>query len=91
MNSKQKAYDSYDYTAKMLKISESLYHHQNLYLIKTRKSPYMETSASSLQICKRQEDQVNKYFRNKNDEYIYNKILTISQKPAVSLFQCLQL
>lgn len=82
MKPNQKTYDSYDYTVQMLKVSEDLHHHHNLSLIRQRKSPFM--GSLPMQICKRQEDQVNKYFRNKNDEYISNRILDIRKKPAVS-------
>lgn len=84
MKPKQKTYDSYDYTVQMLKMSEDLHHQHNLNLIRQRKSSFMGGSSSPMQICKRQEDQVNKYFRNKNDEYISHKILAIRNKPAVS-------
>lgn len=40
MNQVQKAYNSYEKTNIMLKITENLYHQRNLYLIKNRKSQY---------------------------------------------------
>ena len=40
MNPRQKSYDSYDKTNKLLKLTNNFYHFRNLVLIKKRKSQY---------------------------------------------------
>lgn len=42
MNLRQKTYDSFDKTNKLLKITNSFYHNRNLELIRNRKSPYAQ-------------------------------------------------
>ena len=39
MNPRQKSYDSYDKTNKLLKLTNSYYHFRNLELIKKKKAP----------------------------------------------------
>ena len=40
MNPRQKSYDSYDKTNKLLKLTNSYYHFRNLEIIKNRRSQY---------------------------------------------------
>ena len=40
MNPRQKSYDSYDKTNKLLKLTNSYYHYRNLEIIKNRKPLY---------------------------------------------------
>lgn len=81
MNSKQKAYDSYDHTVKMLKMTNSQYHTHKLYLIKNRKS--LAQTNISYQI-KHPTNPINEFLKHKNDIYIVNKLSEINKKKVVS-------
>lgn len=83
MNTRQRAYDSYDITVKMLKISNNQYHSQNLYSIKTRKNRIPTTMSYQI---KHLYDPMNEYFKNRSDLYISNKLKKISGKKTVSLY-----
>ena len=43
MNPRQKSYDSYDKTNKLLKLTNSYYHYRNLETIKNRRPQYSNT------------------------------------------------
>lgn len=86
MNARQKAYDTYDYSSRKLKVLESLSHQHNLYLIKTRKAPTIVNNKSTINVTKRQRYPVSKYFKVKSDQYLVNKLAKIKSRPIVNLF-----
>ena len=48
MNPRQKSYDSYDKTNKLLKLTNSYYHFRNLEFIKKRRPLYSNTPVYSI-------------------------------------------
>lgn len=83
MNEKQKAYDSYDNTKYLLKLTESKYHTHNLHLIQNRKN--IKTNNNSIQYTlKHPGDPIKRFFKQINDKYIQFKLTKITKKQAVS-------
>ena len=80
MNPRQKSYDSYDKTNKLLKITNSFYHFKNLELIKKRKSQYNNPPTFYNNRRKLQTPFQNFYIKKEN-ENIKNKLNQIRFKP----------
>ena len=80
MNPRQKSYDSYDKTNKLLKITNSFYHFRNLELIKKRKSQYNKPPTFYTNRRKLQTPFQNFYIQQQN-ENIKNKLNQIRFKP----------
>lgn len=71
MNLRQKTYDSFDKTNKLLKITNSFYHSRNLELIRNRKSPYAQP---------KKYDHKRQYIEPFKDYYVQKENKIISQK-----------
>ena len=80
MNPRQKSYDSYDKTNKLLKYKNSWYHSQNLELIKNRK-PLYSKPPTIYQNKKQNVAPFQSYFVRKQNENIKNKLKEIRLKP----------
>ena len=79
MNPIQKAYDSYDKNNRLLKITNSYYHNRNLGLIHNRKPNFKEPAKS---IHARKEDPVKKFYIERDNKDLGEKIKAISEKPT---------
>jgi len=79
MNPIQKAYDSYDKNNRLLKITNSYYHNRNLGLIHNRKPNFKEPAKS---IHARKEDPVKKFYIERDNKDLGEKIKAISEKPS---------
>ena len=80
MNPRQKSYDSYDKTNKLLKLTNSYYHFRNLELIKKRKPQY-GNYPTFYQKNKNHIAPFQSYFIKKANENIQNKLNQIRWKP----------
>ena len=80
MNPRQKSYDSYDKTNKLLKLTNSYYHFRNLELIKKRKPQY-GNYPTFYQKNKSHIVPFRSYFIKKANENIQNKLNQIRWKP----------
>ena len=80
MNPRQKSYDSYDKTNKLLKLTNSYYHFRNLELIKKRKPQY-GNYPTFYQKNKSHIVPFQSYFIKKANENIQNKLNQIRWKP----------
>ena len=80
MNPRQKSYDSYDKTNKLLKLKNSWYHFKNLDLIKNRKSQYSK-APTIYQNKKQNVAPFQNYFIRKQNENIKNKLNQIRLRP----------
>ena len=80
MNPRQKSYDSYDKTNKLLKLTNSYYHFRNLEYIKKRKPQY-SNQPSKYQNKKSNVAPFQNYYVKKQNETIQNKLNQIRLKP----------
>ncbi len=80
MNPRQKSYDSYDKTNKLLKLTNSYYHFRNLEYIKKRKPQY-SNQPSKYQNKKSNIVPFQNYYVKKQNETIQNKLNQIRLKP----------
>ena len=84
MNPRQKSYDSYDKTNKLLKLTNSYYHFRNLEFIKKRRPLYSNTPVYSIHPKKTKKKQsilFQTYYVKKQNESIKNKINKILLRP----------
>ena len=81
MNPRQKSYDSYDKTNKLLKLTNSYYHFRNLELIKKRKPQYSKRP-TYYQDKKHHIAPFQNYFIKKQNENIQNKLKQIRSRPV---------
>ena len=84
MNTRQKSYDSYDKTNKLLKLTNSYYHFINLEFIKKRRPLYSNTPVYSIHPKKTKKKQsilFQTYYVKKQNESIKNKINKILLRP----------
>ena len=82
MNARQKSYDSYNGTTKLLKLTNSYYHFRNLELIKNRSSQYADKPLSlSPKIKPRLFNPFQIYLMKKDNKNIKQKIKNILLKP----------
>ena len=84
MNPRQKSYDSYDKTNKLLKLTNSYYHYRNLEIIKNRKPLYNDAPKyfSNPKTAKKKKAIVfQTYYVKKQNESIKNKINKILLRP----------
>ena len=84
MNPRQKSYDSYDKTTKLLKLTNSYYHFRNLEIIKNRRSQYNNVPLyfhNSKTTKKKQSTLFQTYYVKKQNENIKNKLNKILLKP----------
>jgi len=86
MNPRQKSYDSYDKTNKLLKLTNSYYHFRNLELIKNRKSQYCNGPSFNLNKKQRAAPFQNYYIKkqNKNMQTKLNEIRWRPIKPKIN-------
>ena len=80
MNPRQRSYDSYDKTNKLLKLTNSFYHFRNLEHIKNRKSQY--SNRPTVYINKKPQDPIKNFFIKKQNENIQNKLNKIKNRPV---------
>ena len=80
MNPRQKSYDSYDKTNKLLKLTNSYYHFRNLEYIKRRKPKY-SNHPTLYQNKKPHVAPFQNYYVKKQNETIQNKLNQIRLKP----------
>ena len=80
MNPRQKSYDSYDKTNKLLKLTNSYYHFRNLELIKKRKQQY-SNSPTYYQNKTHNVAPFQNYFIKKQNENIQSKLNQIRNRP----------
>ena len=84
MNPRQKSYDSYDKTNKLLKINNSYYHCKNLELIKNRKSQYNNCPTFFKNKNKNKTPHMapfQSYYIKKQNENILSKLNQIRWRP----------
>lgn len=84
MNPRQKSYDSYDKTNKLLKLTNSYYHFRNLEIIKNRRPQYSNAPLFFHQpktTKKKQSILFQTYYVKKQNESIKNKINKILLRP----------
>ena len=82
MNPRQKSYDSYDKTNKLLKLTNSYYHFRNLEIIKHRKSQYSNRPLYFHQNQKKKQDNpFQTYYVKKQNESMKNKLNQILLRP----------
>ena len=82
MNARQKSYDSYNGTTKLLKLTNSYYHFRNLELIKNRSSQYADKPLSlSPKIKPRLFNPFQIYLMKKDNKNIKQKLKNILLKP----------
>ena len=82
MNPRQKSYDSYEKTNKLLKLTNSYYHFRNLECIKNRKSLYTTRPSYINQTPKTKKNNfIQTYYIKKQNESIKNKLKKILLKP----------
>ena len=79
MNPRQKCYDSYDKTNKLLKLTNSYYHFKNLEFIKNRKSHYNQKPFMNLN-KKNYNVPFRSYFIQTENKNIENKLTNIRLK-----------
>ena len=94
MNPRQKSYDSYDKTNKLLKLTNSYYHYRNLETIKNRRPQYSNTplyfhkvKSQKASSKKRQGTLFDTYYvkqQNENIKKKINKILLRPIKPKIN-------
>ncbi len=94
MNPRQKSYDSYDKTNKLLKLTNSYYHYRNLETIKKRRPQYSDVPIyfqklkSSRTTSKKKQttffDEYNIKKQNENIKKKINKILLRPIKPKIN-------
>jgi hypothetical protein len=80
MNPRQKSYDSYDKTNKLLKLTNSYYHFRNLEFIKKRKPQY-GNCPTFYQKSKNYTSPFQNHFIQKQNENIQNKLNQIRWRP----------
>ena len=80
MNPRQKSYDSYDKTNKLLKLTNSFYHFRNLELIKKRK-PHYGNCPTLYQKNSNYLSPFQNHFVQKQNENIQNKLNQIRWRP----------
>ena len=80
MNSRQRSYDSYDKTNKLLKLTNSFYHFRNLEHIKNRKPQYGSRPTIFLN-KKFHLDPFKSFALKKENEHIQNKLNKIRNRP----------
>ena len=86
MNPRQKSYDSYDKTNKLLKLTNSYYHFRNLELIKKRKPQY-SNRPTYYQSKKQHVAPFQNYYikrQNENIQYKLNQIRSRPIKPKIN-------
>lgn len=86
MNPRQKSYDSYDKTNKLLKLTNSYYHFRNLELIKKRKPQY-SNRPTYYQTKKQHVAPFQNYYikrQNENIQYKLNQIRSRPIKPKIN-------
>ena len=84
MNPRQKSYDSYDKTNKLLKLTNSYYHFRNLEIIKNRRSQYNNAPLyfkHPKTTKKKKSNLFQTYFVKKENETIKNKLNKILLRP----------
>ena len=88
MNPRQKSYDSYDKTNKLLKLTNSYYHYRNLETIKNRRPQYnnapiffQKLKSSKTSSKKKQSTLFEAYNVKKENENIKKKIVKILLRP----------
>jgi len=84
MNPRQKSYDSYDKTNKLLKLTNSYYHFRNLEIIKNRRSQYSDAPMyfkTPKATKKKLSTLFQTYYVKKQNESIKNKINKILLRP----------
>lgn len=84
MNPRQKSYDSYDKTNKLLKLTNSYYHFRNLEIIKNRRSQYNNAPLyfhHPTTTKKKQSTLFQTYYVKKQNANIKNKLNKILLKP----------
>jgi len=88
MNPRQKSYDSYDKTNKLLKLTNSYYHYRNLETIKNRRPQYnnapiffQKLKSSKTSSKKKQATLFEAYNVKKENENIKKKIVKILLRP----------
>ena len=82
MNPRQKSYDSYDKTNKLLKLTNSYYHFRNLEIIKHRKPQYSNKPLYFHQNQKKkQENPFQTYYVKKQNQSMKNKLKQILLRP----------
>ena len=88
MNPRQKSYDSYDKTNKLLKLTNSYYHFRNLEIIKNRRSQYnnaplyFHSQTKTRNVSKRKKAELfQTYFLKKQNESIKKKLNKILLRP----------
>ena len=82
MNPRQKSYDSYDKTNKLLKLTNSLYHFKNLELIKKRKPQY-SNHPTYYSNKKKHVAPFQNYYIKKQNENIKIKLSQIRSRPIM--------
>ena len=83
MNPRQKSYDSYDKTNKLLKLTNSFYHFRNLEIIKKRKPQYSNNRPTYYPNKKKHVPPFKNYFIKQQNENIKNKLNQIRYKPIL--------
>lgn len=88
MNPRQKSYDSYDKTNKLLKLTNSYYHFRNLEIIKNRRSQYnnaplyFHNQTKTRNVSKKKKSELfQTYYLKKQNESIKKKLNKILLKP----------
>lgn len=81
MNPRQRSYDSYDKTNKLLKLTNSYYHFRNLEYIKKRKSQYGNHPTTMYANRKPRVAPFQNYYIIKQNENIQNKLNKIKSRP----------
>ena len=82
MNPRQKSYDSYDKTNKLLKLTNSFYHFRNLEIIKNRKTQYGNSPIYSQQNNHKKKGNIfQTYFIKQQNDCLKNKLNKILLRP----------